>query len=66
MHKQQGHKLVFNGTKFVHRIVAHNKAHTLVTVAIPGEEIETAPIVVKKEDKKAERARIAAELFKTL
>ena len=65
MHKQSTYEYVFNGKHFVYRLGTH-LANNKVTVAVPDSKEETKPVETKVVDKKSERAKIAAELFKTL
>jgi hypothetical protein len=58
------HQMIFNGKRMVQRIVSHEGYKPVVTHTQEGGEVK--PIKVVKENKKADRARIAAELFKTL
>jgi hypothetical protein len=64
-HPVAQHKMIFNGQRMVQRIVKHEGYTPVVVAPTAGTSVE---VVVKpqKEDKKADRARIAAELFKTL
>jgi heme-binding NEAT domain protein len=56
--------MIFNGKKMVQRIVSHEGLKPVVIQTQEGGEVK--PMKVVKENKKADRARIAAELFKTL
>jgi hypothetical protein len=59
------HKMIFNGQRMVQRVVKH-KGYEPVILSKEQDGTAVAPPKIIKEDKKADRARIAAELFKTL
>jgi hypothetical protein len=58
------HKMIFNGQRMVQRIIKHEGYTPVVVASTQGTSV--AIVKPQKEDKKADRARIAAELFKTL